>query len=82
MNFEELKTLRIDYCKTNKLEIEFADYVLENKIVSNDAYKDDHSAIKILNKKGEILELAEVSDNYNLKALKNTVKKVYLIELL
>ena len=47
--------------------------------MKNDAYRvDKYNGIKVLKKNGEVLDVAEASDNYTLKALKDTVKKYYL----
>lgn len=44
----------------------------------NDAYQVEKGNIRILMKNGELLDVTEASDNYNLKALRQTVKKYYL----
>lgn len=53
-------------------------YFVHAGSVENDAYKQDHMAITILRKNGEIADVTVVSDNYNLTALKQTVRKFYV----
>jgi HD superfamily phosphohydrolase len=53
-------------------------YFVQDGIVENNAYKQDQMAIKILKKDQTIADVTEVSDNYNLSALKTTVRKYYL----
>lgn len=47
--------------------------------VENEAYKHSGNEIKILRKNGDIEDIAEASDNYNIHALKDTVKKPFFI---
>lgn len=67
------KVAKIFNLKSNEVN-----YFVNQISLSNDAYKDDHSNIKILLKNNQVVDVAEASDNYNLKALKATVKKYYL----
>jgi HD superfamily phosphohydrolase len=54
-------------------------YFATTNMIKNDAYKvEKNNSIKILMKSGEVLDVTDASDNYNLKALKQTVKKYYL----
>ncbi len=54
-------------------------YFATTNMIKNDAYQVEKSpGIKILMKSGEVLDVTDASDNYNLKALKQTVKKYYL----
>jgi len=54
-------------------------YFINSGVLKNDAYLvDKHNSIKVLKKNNQVIDVAEASDNYNLKALKDTVKKYYL----
>ncbi len=64
--------------KLFNLNINEASYFVNQISLSNDAYKDDHSNIKILLKNNQVVDVVDASDNYNLKTLKTTVKKYFL----
>jgi len=49
-------------------------------LLENHAYKSEGGGIRIMNKHGQVYDVAEISDNYNLAALKETVKKYYLLK--
>lgn len=53
-------------------------YFLQNDTVTNDAYLPEKDKILILRKDGVLSEVTEMSDNFNLKALTQTVVKHYL----
>lgn len=54
-------------------------YFVSENLLANDAYKVEKSTgIRILMKDGEVMDVTDASDNYNLKALNQTVKKYYL----
>ncbi len=62
-----------------KLKPDEIPYFASMAMIKNDAYKVEKStSIKILMKSGEVLDVTDASDNYNLKALNQTVKKYYL----
>ncbi len=65
-------------CHKFKLKTDEASYFASQSLIKNDAYKDESTRINILMKNGSISDVTEASDNYNLKALKQTVKKYYL----
>ncbi|MDI1234796.1 MAG: HD domain-containing protein [bacterium] len=65
-------------CQRHKLKSIEASYFAAQNLIKNDAYKDESTRINILMKDGTIKDVTEASDNYNLKALKQTVKKYYL----
>lgn len=65
-------------CQKHKLKNIEAAYFASQNLIKNDAYKDESTRINILMKDGTIKDVTEASDNYNLKALKQTVKKYYL----
>lgn len=54
-------------------------YFVHSGSVENNAYKQDSAAsITLLKKDGSLADVTEVSDNYNLNSLKETVRKFYL----
>lgn len=69
---------KTNVAKLFNLNLSEVNYFVNQISLSNDAYKDDHSNIKILLKNKQVVDVAEASDNYNLKAFKATVKKYYL----
>jgi hypothetical protein len=46
--------------------------------LENNAYRTDGGGIRILRKNGEVVDVADASDNYNLSSLMDTVKKHYV----
>lgn len=62
-----------------KLKPDEIKYFASMAMIKNDAYKVEKStSIKIRMKSGEVLDVTDASDNYNLKSLNQTVKKYYL----
>lgn len=62
-----------------KLRPDEAKYFASMAMIKNDAYQVEKStSIKIKMKSGEVLDVTDASDNYNLKSLNQTVKKYYL----
>jgi HD superfamily phosphohydrolase len=59
-------------------EMDALRYFVKTGELENHAYKIEGGGIRILTKSGEVRDVAESSDNYNLSALKETVKKYYL----
>jgi len=59
----------------NNSEVEF---LVINDQVSNHVYNEDNSNINILMKNNEIVDLAEASDHFNIKALNNKTKKYFI----
>ena len=64
--------------KDLKLNLEETEYFVVQGSTSNEAYLDSAYKINILNKKGELLDIAKASDLPNIKALRKIVKKYYL----
>lgn len=60
-------------------ESDALNYFVKTGVLENHAYKTEGGGIRILRKNGSVSDVAESSDNYNLAALKETVKKFYLI---
>ena len=53
-------------------------FLVINDQVSNHVYNEDNSNINILMKNNEIVDLAEASDHFNIKALNNKTKKYFI----
>jgi HD superfamily phosphohydrolase len=76
---KELSEMQEKMQKLFKIKPEEASYFASMNVLMNDAYKVEKSTgIRILKKNGEVLDVTDASDNYNLKALNTTVKKYYL----
>jgi HD superfamily phosphohydrolase len=76
---EEIEKIKKSTIKKFKIKEDEVSYFVNHSIMKNDAYRvDKYNGIKVLKKNGEVLDVAEASDNYTLKALKDTVKKYYL----
>ncbi|TAF66188.1 MAG: HD domain-containing protein [Cytophagales bacterium] len=75
-----------DYIKSIKKEIiskfgirkEDIDFFILQGSISNEAYLAKKDTINIINKKGQIQDIAQASDLPNIKALRKIVKKYYL----
>ena len=76
---KEVAEMQEQMVKKFKLKPEQGIYFASMNTLANDAYKVEKSTgIRILKKSGEVLDVTDASDNYNLKALNQTVKKYYL----
>jgi HD superfamily phosphohydrolase len=65
--------------KRFKVSEQDSPYFASMNTLANNAYKvEKQTAIRILMKTGEVLDVTDASDNYNLKALNQTVKKYCL----
>ena len=73
-----MKEKQSEISQKYKLKTNEAMYFASQNLIKNDAYTDESTRINILMKDGSIKDVTEASDNYNLKALKTTVKKYYL----
>lgn len=64
----------------NKLEIDESevDYFMETEILVNNAYNEKYKQILIMNRSGEIQDIAMASDNLNISALSKPVEKFCL----
>ncbi|MEC8738909.1 MAG: HD domain-containing protein [Bacteroidota bacterium] len=69
----------LDQLKNNGMSDEEINYYTSSGEVENEAYKNAGGEIKILRKDGSIEDLAVASDNYNINALKDAVKKPFFI---
>lgn len=71
-------------CTTYQLNEDDASYFVFTDTIKNSAYRPGDGSIQILLKGGEVVDIAQASDNSNLEALAKTVKKYifcYLKEL-
>lgn len=59
-------------------DIEDANYFVNTGRLENHAYKAETGGINILRKDGSLVDVAKLSDNYNLNALSETVVKYFL----
>lgn len=76
---KELKEKEEGVAAVFQLKPEEVHYFASMAMIKNDAYKVEKStSIKIKMKSGEVLDVTDASDNYNLKSLNQTVKKYYL----
>lgn len=76
---KELKEKEDQVAGLFKLAPDEIKYFASMSSIKNDAYKLEKStSIKIKMKSGEVLDVTDASDNYNLKSLNQTVKKYYL----
>lgn len=74
----EIEMIRSKAKKYFQLGDEEVDYVVYYQQVQNSAYSAEKEPIKILNNRGELLEIAEASDLSNLEALSRRVVKYAL----
>lgn len=76
---EEQINQKKNLCASNlNISNKIIDWFVITGSVENNAYKTEGSQIKILQKNGTVKDVAQASDNYNLEALKETVKKYYI----
>jgi len=64
--------------KQYNIDKQDADYLVFTDVIKNDAYLSDKQRINILYKDKTIKDIAEASDNLNIKVLSNPVEKYYL----
>lgn len=75
---EEIEILRSKCIKTHNLNSEEVKYFVFQTSMTNNAYDTKNDEIKILYKDGQLLNITEASDNYNIQSLSSEVKKHYL----
>ncbi len=63
---------------TYALDAEEVDYFVIQNHITNNAYNPTYDRINILFKNGEIMDIAEASDNLNIAALSSPVKKYFV----
>ena len=75
---EDIQKRVLAMMKDKNISKDQANYFIFTDKVSNSLYSTDNSNIKILFKNGEIKDLSESSDQFNLKALSKTINKYFL----
>jgi uncharacterized protein len=75
---EDIQKRVLVMMKDKNISKDQANYFIFTNKVSNSLYSTDNSNIKILFKNGEIRDLSESSDQFNLKALSKTINKYFL----
>jgi uncharacterized protein len=77
MTSADLLPLKERFAKENKLTLEEADYFIFKGKIKNQAYSKEAEPIRILKKDKTIEDVAEASDQLNLKSLSKLVTKYY-----
>jgi HD superfamily phosphohydrolase len=75
---EEINDLRIKHRKKLGFNEDELSYFIYQKEMQNNAYDSAKDEIKILFKDGSLKDITDASDNLNISALSNPVKKYYL----
>lgn len=75
---EEIQNQRERIMKKLKITEAESRYFVYSGKLENKAYDTDMRNISLLLKSGEVVDIAEASDNYNLKALRSSVTKHFL----
>ena len=74
-DLKEIKNKTKTHFNLNDAEV---DYLVFTEKVSNNAYQYSKARINILMKKGEIKDITEASDQFNIDALNKTINKYFL----
>ncbi|MCO6495263.1 MAG: HD domain-containing protein [Bacteroidetes bacterium] len=75
----ELHKIKTETIKKFKIKKDEIDFFVQSGTLENNAYlQDTPESISIIRKDGSIVDVTEVSDNYNLSALKKTVRKYFV----
>jgi HD superfamily phosphohydrolase len=75
---ERIDDLRERVAKSLSISAEEAEYLVVSDSVSNFAYSDMDDRISIMDKRGNIRDIAEASDMLNIAVLSKTVRKYFL----
>ena len=75
---EDISKKKKNIMKEYKLSKEAVDYVVFTNKVSNSTYKYGKDDINILMKDGEIKNITDASDQFNIQALSKTINKYFL----
>lgn len=75
---EEIQAQRERIMQKLKISEKEASYFVYSGKLENKAYDIDTQGISLLMKNGDVVDIAEASDNYNLKALRGSVLKHFL----
>lgn len=73
-----LLDLKLETTRKMNIDLSLADYFVFTGVLENHAYTDDKQAILLQHKNGKLTDLAEASDNYNVHALMQIVRKHFL----
>lgn len=76
-NSKTIDTIKQNIVKILNLDESMLNYFFEKNTLVNSAYK-QFKQIKIVKRNGEVIDLTEASDNYNITALSKPVKKQFL----
>lgn len=78
--FDENELIKLKSRIAKDLEISYddADYFIVNELLQNSAYSQKADKIRLLMKNGSLVDIAEASDNLNITALSQPVKKYFL----
>ncbi|HIP31841.1 MAG TPA: HD domain-containing protein [Crocinitomicaceae bacterium] len=79
-NFSEEKIAKVKEEIKIKMQLtdNEVDYFVYSEILRNNAYNEDRENINLLMKNGDVIDLAEASDNLNISALSKPVEKYFL----
>ena len=75
---QEIIDLRMKHQKKLGVNLNDMEYFVFSEDMENNAYNPKKDEIKILFKDGTLKDIMDASDNLNIRALSNTVKKYYL----
>ena len=75
---QEIAELRNKHQKELGVNLNDMEYFVFSEDMENNAYNPKKDEIKILFKDGTLKDIMDASDNLNIRALSNTVKKYYL----
>lgn len=75
---ERIYALRNKVAESFSISMEEAEYLVVSDSVSNFAYSDMDDRISIMDKKGNIRDIADASDMLNISVLSKTVRKYFL----
>lgn len=74
----QLNLLRSDFQRQNNCEESLLDYFIFSGKLKNQAYNKDTQPIRVLKKKGEVINILEASDQLHLNALSVLVTKYFI----
>ena len=75
---ERIDALRDNVARSLSISMEEAEYLVVSDSVSNFAYSDMDDRISIMDKRGNIRDIADASDMLNISVLSKTVRKYFL----
>lgn len=77
----EISKIQEEKCSQLKVDKSLIHYFAFSGEISNNAYNDQKENIEILQKSGEVIDITQASDNYNLTGLTKPVHKFFLCTL-